>query len=50
MLNESLDQTYEWEILRLPDVVIIYCNEDDPSRVMSSCYVNLGELTYMQRM
>lgn len=44
------DPTYEREILRLPDVVVIHCNKDDPNRVMSSCHAVLGELTYMQRM
>lgn len=50
MQNGSLDQTYEWEILRLPDIVIIYRNKDDPSRVVSSFHADLGKLTYKQRM
>lgn len=49
MLNIPEDQTYEWEVLRLPDVVIIYCDEDDPNRPMLSCYADLEDLTYMQR-
>lgn len=36
MSNVSLDQTYEWEVLCLPNVRVINRNKDHPSQVKLS--------------